>query len=179
MDGVILAEIPSEGPTKDFVQELNSFLDENDTKLDQPIPEVMSNNETSSDRDYYREVLPEEHKDIQYLILSMANKAWPQLWMQKKSLDQAGYRITHIHPLRFLHHIFTNEPLKVGIRNIRKNGKVWSRFSEDLLKNLKEEYELNNLTLEQLRHFANETNLPDFQHLDIPYREQKVAKACR
>jgi len=60
----------------------------------------------------------------------------------KGDLVAAGDRIDHVHPLRFLEAVFTDEELKVGIRNIRGKGWVWNHFVGGLKDSLSTEFNI-------------------------------------
>ena len=71
-------------------------------------------------------------------------------------MDEAGKRIEHIHPLRFLMCILTDKELIEGVKEIhRYHGIPWKRLSSELKENLKEEFNRNNLRDEQLLDFAS------------------------
>jgi len=103
-------------------------------------------------RNYYTEVSPEERADIRFIITTLANKSLISIAIAKGDLEAAGDRIDHLHPLRFLMTVFSDEELKVGIRNIRGKGWVWNHFvgglkdclaAEMYIGNMKDEYVVN------------------------------------
>jgi len=96
-------------------------------------------------RDYHFPVTEQNAKDIRYIVTTLANKPPVKLLFYKSSLDRAGDRIDHVHPFRFLQVIFTDEELKVGIRNIRRKGWVWKEFIGGLKDSLNDEYVRDNL----------------------------------
>jgi|GEM_PF-1660074 len=100
-------------------------------------------------RDYSTCVSDVEKQDLHYIVTTLAKKSLVSLAMSKGELECAGERIEHLHPLRFLMTIFTDEEMKVSIKNIRKRGWVWNNFlsglknslvSENLIGNMKECY---------------------------------------
>jgi hypothetical protein len=110
-------------------------------------------------RDYTASVSKKEKQDISHIITSLANKALTTLWSEKSDLKKVGDRIDHLHPLRFLGIIFTNEELKAGIHGIRDRGWVWDEFSTGLYDNLAKESNANNLTDAQISDFAKRINI--------------------
>src|SRR5262245_8490538 len=64
-------------------------------------------------RNYNAEITREEKSDIRFIITSLANKSLISIGIAKPDLEAAGDRIEHIHPLRFLMAVFTDEELKV------------------------------------------------------------------
>lgn len=105
-------------------------------------------------REYTCDVTPEEKCDIHYVVTSLANKSLISIALMKGSLESAGDRIDHVHPLRFLMTIFTDEELKVGIRNIRGRGWIWNAFISSIKDTLSTEDGLGNLKDEYICHFA-------------------------
>ncbi len=106
-------------------------------------------------RRYDLPITKEEKKDISYIITYLADKSLLSLLRHKSSLEAAGDRINHVHPLRFLMCVFTDEELTEGIKGIYKRGGwVWSDFSAGLKESLKEESQRNNLRDEQVIDFA-------------------------
>lgn len=105
-------------------------------------------------RDYFTELKPDEKADIRYIITFLANKSLLSIAGHKGALEQKGDRIDHIHPLRFLLTVFTDEELKVGIRNIRAKGWVWGDFISGLKESLTTESKIQNLTDQHIAHFA-------------------------
>lgn len=110
-------------------------------------------------RDYTQPVTDSEKKDIVYIITSMANKPLTKLFKMKSSLESAGDRINHVHPLRFLECVFTDEELKVGIRNIKGRGWVWSDFYGGLKDSLHEESLKDNMRDEFIADFCLNINI--------------------
>lgn len=115
---------------------------------------IMPAAATSIPRNYNTPVTPQEKKDLAFLVNTLAKASLVSLLRQKKDLEAAGARINQIHPLRFILAIFTDEELKVGIRNIRPRGWVWGDFIKGLRDSLSEENARGNLTDEQVRDFA-------------------------
>ncbi len=115
---------------------------------------------TSEPRNYQAKLAPKEKKDISFIVTSLASKSYASLLMLKPSLDAAGERINHVHPLRFLMAIFTDEELKVGIRKIHSNGgMIWGDFSGGLKESLAEEAQRGNLTDACVKDFAKQIGI--------------------
>lgn len=107
-------------------------------------------------RNYAKPVTAEEKEDIRYIVTSLAQFSLVKLGLQKSSLTKAGDRIDHVHPLRFLMCVFTDEELKAGVQAIRdRKGKVWKDFSGGLFKSLTKE--------------SSEDNMKDAYILDFAY----------
>lgn len=111
----------------------------------------------ASTRDYFGEVTSEDKSHLAYLINSLANKSYLSLLIIRHSIQSAGDKTAHIHPLRFLLTIFSDEELKVGMRNMK--GIPWDEFSKGIKDSLEEEKGKNNILPEHIDHFASSLNL--------------------
>ncbi|MCH9610411.1 MAG: hypothetical protein S4CHLAM81_12860 [Chlamydiales bacterium] len=96
-------------------------------------------------RDYSIGFSEEEFADIQFIVLTLADKSLVSIAKERYALESAGDRIDHVHPLNFLLAVFTNEELKVGVRNIRGKGWVWSNFVGGIKQTLSTEAQINNV----------------------------------
>jgi hypothetical protein len=98
-------------------------------------------------RNYNAPLTTQEKDDIRYILKTLANTSVVNLLSYKSSLKKAGDRIDHVHPLKFLICIFTDEELKVCIRNIQGNGNswVWKEFQEGITKSLAKESNVDNI----------------------------------
>ncbi|MFN0065245.1 MAG: hypothetical protein ACKVOH_03295 [Chlamydiales bacterium] len=110
-------------------------------------------------RDYNLDVSSHERRDIQYIVRTLANKSVIAIAKERNNLQQAGDRIDHVHPLRFLMTLFTDEELKVGIRNIRGKGWVWSNFVGGIKDSLRTEAGIQNMKLSYLADFAEKVDV--------------------
>lgn len=113
----------------------------------------------SSPRNYAQTVSIKEKEDIRYIVVTLATNSWLQLLGAKSSLKRAGDRIDHIHPLRFIMCIFTDEELKGSVHSIRDRSKIWSEFFDGLAKSLEEEFRRNNLRADQIEDLARILNI--------------------
>lgn len=98
-------------------------------------------------RDYNAPMTEQEQRDIRFIIISLATKSHLSLLFERRALNRAGDRVAHVHPLKFLSFIFSDDELKNAVTKIR--GIPWRRFSKDMgaslgksanRRNLKEEY---------------------------------------
>jgi hypothetical protein len=105
-------------------------------------------------RAYYKDITSEEKNDIRFIVNSLANKSLISLAVYKSDLEAAGDRIDHIHPLRFLMTIFSDEELKVGVRNIRGRGWIWNHFISGLKESLSTETNIDNMKTDFIEHFS-------------------------
>jgi hypothetical protein len=105
-------------------------------------------------RNYYKEVESEDKANIRLIVTTLANKSLIAIAIAKGELEDAGNDIDHLHPLRFLMTVFTDEELKVGIRNIRGKGWVWNHFIGGLKDCLATEAQIGNMKEEYVLHFS-------------------------
>lgn len=118
-------------------------------------------------RNYEAEVTPKEKKKIRKIVTtlgfdSLVSIAKPST---QSDLKSTGKDIDHIHPLRFLQVVFTDEEMKAGIAAIRNRaiGWIWDEFLGGLVTSLKEESGKKNLKPEFIRDFAR--NIPVHEDL--------------
>ena len=116
---------------------------------------------SSSSRDYYRPVSASEKADMRFILKNLSSASWFKLLDMKSALDAAGNRIDHIHPLRFLVTIFSNEELKAYIHGMRSQKLIWKKFFSTLADNLEKESISSNLKKEYIKHFSNEVNVEE------------------
>lgn len=106
-------------------------------------------------RDYSKTLTSFEFADIHFIIKTMATKSLTSLLKYKSALNDAGDRVDHVHPLKFLLAIFKDEELKVHMHNLKKRGgMVWSEFYKGLKGSLQEELDLGNLTDDMIDDFS-------------------------
>ena len=106
-------------------------------------------------RDYYNSLTKADKEDIGYIVRTLANNNLIKILGHKSALETAGDRVGHVHPLKFLETIFTDEELKVGIRNIQnKGGWVWSDFLDGISNSLTKEASVDNLQEEYIKDFV-------------------------
>jgi len=106
-------------------------------------------------RNYLVDVTPEEKSHIRFIVTTLANKSLIAIALAKSELEEAGDRIDHIHPLRFLMTVFSDEELKVGIRNIRGKGWIWNHFLGGLKDTLSTESQIGNMKVEYIANFSH------------------------
>lgn len=111
-------------------------------------------------RNYHARVTKEEESDVRFLITTLADKSLVDIAILKDSIEAAGIRIDHLHPLRFLMTIFSDEKMKVGIRNIKGKGwGVWGQFTAGLKECLSTETRIGNMKYEYVQDFSKRFKL--------------------
>jgi hypothetical protein len=123
------------------------------------LPFEVYGSPSSSWRDYSEEVTDQEKENIAYIVKTLGNKSLPKIYREKEALKKAGDKIDHVHPLRFLMTIFTNEELKAAICNIRESRWVWGEFKKGLFNSLKDESKNKNMNDEYIQHFATTVHI--------------------
>lgn len=118
---------------------------------------------SASYRNYDHPLTADEKSTIAYIVNTLANNSYTRLLLMKGDLDRAGAKVDHVHPLRHLAAIFTDEQLKVNIRNIKKKSLVWKNYVSGLGNSLSEEAARNNLTNDFVEDFARTLKLEPSQ----------------
>ena len=114
----------------------------------------------SGDRDYYRELTKTELSDLRYVLTTLAKSKLTTLLRVRSKLQEAGDRIDHIHPLRFMLTCFSDEELKGCLHSVYdRGGKVWSKFYDEIKKNFNDEANRNNLDEEYIKDFAKQLDI--------------------
>lgn len=111
-------------------------------------------------RDYFRDPSEADKQNITFIITTLADKSLPRLLKSKGDLSRAGDKVEHVHPLRFLEYVFTDERLKIGIRNMKKRGSlIWKEFMGGLNRTMSEEKSHDNLKDEYIERFASRVGI--------------------
>lgn len=110
-------------------------------------------------RDYYYTPDAEDLYHIDFIVTTMANQSEASLLFKRSQIESVGKKIEHIHPLKLLQIIFTDEKLKVGMRNIKKKTLVWPSFRSGLSGSLEEERCIGNMDEEYLYLFCEAVDL--------------------
>lgn len=102
-------------------------------------------------REYDQGVSVGQKKDIGFIVKTLANSSLTSIWKNKPALERAGEHIESIHPLQFFLYIFSDEELKVGLRNIKQRGGwVGKEFFSGIFESLTRESKLENMTYEHV-----------------------------
>lgn len=141
---------------------LSSFSPKRAVEPAQPIPKdeiAMAQKPVpkGSKRDFEAALSDNEKRDISYIVTTLARKSAVSLLFYKKSLEEAGDRVAHVHPLKFLGFIFTDSDLKKLVKEIK--GTPWNRFSGDMGESLRKAYVRQNLSEEYLHEFTEEIGI--------------------
>lgn len=107
--------------------------------------EQISKRGRAEARSYGVGVTSAQAGDIGYIVKTLANSSLPKIKSAESSLKKAGDRIDVVHPLQFLLCIFSNEELKVSLRNLQGRTWVWKDFLSGLTDTLAEENARGNI----------------------------------
>lgn len=91
------------------------------------------------------QITGEEKQIIGKILTTMAESNVVSLWFQRKELESMGQQIHHIHPIRFLGTVFSNQRLVNALHYIRQNKFKWDGFIEGFSERFKQEAILNNI----------------------------------
>lgn len=105
-------------------------------------------------RNYDIQPTEKEKKAISFIVNTLANKSLMKIWKEKSALKKAGEKIHHLHPFRFLQHIFSEEDLKNDLKTIYKRNWVAGEFKKGIYESLADERGKQNLTHEHIHDFA-------------------------
>lgn len=115
----------------------------------------------SQERNYWEEVQIKDKEDITFIIDTLAYKSLASVFCKKKKLEEAGDRINHLHPLRFLLYILSDPKLNAALRAIYSRDLLWSNFVGGTYSSLKEESDRGNMQEECVSDFCSQLGIND------------------
>lgn len=92
--------------------------------------------------------LPMSERDAGYvskIIRNMADLNLAQLLWRKSEMEGMGRKINHVHPLRFLGHVYSHPEHVKHLDAIHKSSFKWRHFVDGLVGRMKEEMKRDNL----------------------------------
>jgi hypothetical protein len=112
-------------------------------------------------RNYMVPVSSSEKEKMRYIIKTLGYESIVKITSETSNLKKVGKQINHLHPLRFLMTIFTDEELKAGIHAIRGRSIswIWSNFLDGIKGSLSEETANQNMRIEYIQDFANSVGI--------------------
>lgn len=110
-------------------------------------------------RDYLAAVTESEKKDIAYIVNTLGMSSLYSIKKAKSSLKNAGARIDHVHPLRFLMCVFTDEKMKASIAAMEGRAWVWSEFVSGIAESLETEMNRGNMKSEFIADFSSKVGI--------------------
>jgi hypothetical protein len=117
-------------------------------------------------RNYSAGTTTMQASDIGYIIKTLANSSLPKIKSAESSLKKAGDRIDVVHPLQFLICVFSDEELKVCLRNLQGRTWVWKDFLSGITDTLAEEDARGNV-LPYIYDYANKVGVDANELLPI------------
>lgn len=106
-------------------------------------------------RDYYAGYTQEDKNNWKFILTNLSNKPLTKLLALRPKLKLAGDKIAHVHPLQLLCCAFSDDSLKVALRNLQaRGGYVWGEFISDMGKSFGEEMNLSNMRDEYIHDFS-------------------------
>jgi hypothetical protein len=111
------------------------------------------------ERDYFAPVTEGEMIDINYVVNTLGVGTFTSILKARSNLKEAGRRIEHVHPLRFLMTVFTDDTLKVSMRLMQKRNWIWSEFMGGLHKRMDEEASRYNMQESFVLDFASQIGI--------------------
>lgn len=135
------------------------------------IPPNLAKSATNSPRDYLQPVSTDEKQDIGFIVNTLGMSSVTKIAKNKSSLKNAGNRVNHVHPLRFLMTIFLDDRMKASMQALQKRSLMWDEFISGLKKSLIEESARDNMKVEFVQDFAITLKL-SFEQV-YPYIQQE------
>lgn len=123
-------------------------------------------------RDYYRENSKEDTSHLSFIICTMGFKSVFKIFKERNALKSAGDKIDHLHPLRFVMGIFTDDEMLAAVHNIKGRTLIWPEFKKGLYPSLTEETKNNNMNVEYIEDFAKRVQV-DSNLIIRPLQQQK------
>lgn len=111
-------------------------------------------------KDYQREVIDSEKKIIASVIHTLATASEFKLLGLRSDLNRTGKKIDHIHPLRQLLCVFTDQSIRKDFHKMSNRYLVWRNYAERLTEVLSLEADRGNLTSSQIENFAATLSIP-------------------
>ncbi len=109
----------------------------------EPMPVITEENVAKIEEivDYYSQlqINGEEKKIISKIIITVAENNVLKLLFEKKKLEKLGKRINHLHPLKFLGTILSDQRLHHCLREIRRSSFKWDEFMGGFVRRMNEE----------------------------------------
>jgi hypothetical protein len=112
-------------------------------------------------RNFWTPLTAKEKDDITYILRTLSNQTLLKINSNKSALKGAGDRIEHLHPLKFLTFVFSNDELIVCMRNLQGRTWVWSEFLEGVIDSLKNEYTIGNILDEHVQELIVQSRVSD------------------
>jgi hypothetical protein len=110
-----------------------------------------------------------EKKIIEKIVSSLAEKTLAQLLLDRKEMEKRGDQVRHVHPLRFMGHVFHDPYLKSCLPQFKNSAFKWSNFVDGFVQKMREEMAKGNI-VKHLEGFC------DYLKIDIEKVSELVNK---
>jgi L-rhamnose mutarotase len=117
----------------------------------------------SVNRDYNIPISDSEKSSIKFVV-STLSQGVPNTVVHSFKLLRIKSEILHVHPLRFLMTIFSDEEAKAQMKNLAKSDYCWKEFVKGVAESSKEEIEKDNIRPEHIQDFLETLEIS--QHFD-------------
>lgn len=87
----------------------------------------------------------EEKRKIERILMTLSENSVFKLLFEKKHLERLGHEVNHVHPIRFLGTVFSDQRLVYCLYRIRSSSFKWDGFVEGFSERFKEEIRANNV----------------------------------
>jgi len=109
-----------------------------------------------------------EKKVIEKIVTAMGEKRLDELMWNQSEMKKWGKQIHHVHPLRFLGHVFSDSYLKSCVQRFRGSSFKWDNFIDGYASRMREEAASANLE-KHVQGFC------DFMRIDLEPVQQLVS----
>ena len=131
------------------------------------LPIVLASYDLNDTHSFYQLSLSQSAKEkIHKLIHNMGTLSWPKLLWKKKDMEKLGDQVDHVHPLRFLGVIMSDDHLKECMREIASSPLKMSRFMAGLSEKLEKNAKAHNLLI-HVAGFAETVNKDPYRIEDL------------
>ncbi len=86
-----------------------------------------------------------EKDTIYKIIANLGEKSLTDLFAVRKKMEERGHQVNHVHPLRFIGYVFSEESLRDSLLKVHGSSFKWSSFIDGYSGRMKEEAAKNNL----------------------------------
>ncbi len=130
--------------------------------------------ESTGVRNYQQQISQQDKNNVAYIVNSLGMEPLYKIPGLQSSLKGVGAKVEHIHPLRFLALIFTDEQMKASMQAMRSRTWIYDEFLKGLKQSLEKESSRGNLTLDQAKDFSKRVDL-SFELIRPPVEKRQWA----
>jgi hypothetical protein len=136
------------------------------------LPTLLASYDLNDTHQFYQLSLSQNASEkIHKLIHNMGTLSWPKLLWKKNEMEKLGEQVDHVHPLRFLGVIMSDDHLKDCMRNISDSPLKMNRFMNGLSEKLDKNFKKSNL-LPYVAGFAETVKKDPYRIEDLVIRKK-------